>query len=101
MKKTIKKPLLSPVRSPVRVGNTVFIRTVTHYYTGRIVLLTDLELVLEEAAWIADTGRFSDAMSTGTLNEVEPYPIGTLVSINRGAGCDVSDWPYPLPRTKK
>jgi len=85
--------------SPVALGNAVLIRTVTHYYTGRIVGLTRDEIVLTDAAWIADTGRFSAALSTGTLSEIEPYP--TAVSIARGAIVDVTSWSHPLPRETK
>lgn len=87
--------------NPIRVGNTVLIRSVTHFYTGRIVEKTKDELVLEDAAWIADTGRFSVAVSTGALNEVEPYPDGTAVAVGRGAIVDVADWKFALPRAVK
>jgi aspartyl-tRNA(Asn)/glutamyl-tRNA(Gln) amidotransferase subunit B len=39
--------------------------------------------VLSDAAWIADTGRFANAMQEGILSEIEPFP--NLVSINRQA----------------
>jgi hypothetical protein len=101
MKKKAQAMTRSKAVSPIRVGNTVFCRTVTHYYTGRIVAVTRDEIVLADAAWIADSGRFADAMRTGELNEIEPYPDATRVSLMRGAGCDVCDWPHPLPRTQK
>jgi len=81
------------------LGQSVMIRTVTHYYTGRIIALTPHEVVLDEAAWIADTGRFSVAMATGVLDEVEPYPDG--VSVMRGAIVDCAPWNHPLPREMK
>ena len=81
------------------IGKAVFVRCVTHYYTGRLVAETSSELVLDDAAWIADTGRFSQALGTGTLNEVEPYPGRCYVS--RGAVVDVSEWRHPLPRDVK
>lgn len=87
------------VVSPVHEGNTVFIRTVTLYYTGIIQRVTKEEIVLSEAAWIASTGRWSNALITGKLDEVEPYPNGTLVSVNRGAVIDVCDWTHPAPRS--
>lgn len=87
------------VASPVRVGECVFVRTVTFHYTGRIVALTNQEMVLDEAAWIADSGRWSSALATGTLNEVEPYP--GIVSISRSAIVDVAPWTHALPRTVK
>ena len=89
-KKTTKN-----VQSPLRVGNAVIIRTVTLYHTGRIVALTKEEIVLVDAAWIADTGRWHEALKTGKLIEVEPFP--GPVSVNRGAVIDVADWTQALP----
>lgn len=97
---TIKKKTIK-VQSPIRVGNKVMIRSVTHYYTGEIVLLTKDEIVLKDAAWIADASRWASALKDGVLNEVEPYPEGVLVAIGRGAVVDVSDWEHALPRSQK
>ena len=69
------------------IGKAYLIRTVTMIQTGRLVKVTDKELVLEEAAWIADTGRFSDAIVSLNFNEVEPFPDG-LVIVGRGAVID-------------
>jgi hypothetical protein len=85
--------------SPLSVGKPVLVRTVTLYYTGRVALVKASEVVLSEAAWIADTGRFHNALRDGTLNEVEPF-IGP-VSINRGAIVDVTEWKHPLPKAQK
>lgn len=81
---------------PYHVGKNYFIRTVTFYYTGRLVRVTPQELVLEDAAWIADTGRFADAVAKGDFSEVEPYPSAELI-IGRGAVVDafVADWSLP------
>jgi hypothetical protein len=87
------------IQSPVRVGNQVLIRTVTVYHTGRIALLTKDEIVLVDAAWIADTGRFNNALVNSTANEVEPFP--SAVSVNRGSVIDVTDWRGELPRAVK
>ena len=92
---SVKKRVVSPVHK----GNTVFIRTVTLYYTGVIQRATKEEIVLSDAAWIASTGRWSNALTTGKLDEVEPYPNDTLVSVNRGAVIDVCDWTHPAPRS--
>jgi hypothetical protein len=88
-----------PVTHPYMVGDAVFIRTVTYHYTGKIAAITPGEIVLADAAWIADSGRFSVALATGALSEVEPYPAG--VAISRGAIVDVSPWAHPLPRVAK
>lgn len=100
----MKKPSKSAsprIHSPICVGNAVYIRTVTHHYTGKIVLLTKDEIVLSDAAWIADSARWANALRDGTLSEVEPYPDDVFVSVGRGALCDVSTWKHALPRTQK
>ena len=81
------------------VGKNVFIRTVTHYYTGKLLALTKEEFILGNAAWIADTGRWAEALATGTLSEVEPYP--DLCIVSRGAIVDISPWKHELPRETK
>lgn len=86
--------------APYTVGETYFIRTVTHYVTGRMVAVFPAELVLEDACWIADTGRFSVALKTGDLSETEPFPDG-YVTIGRGAVIDACRWPHALPRAVK
>lgn len=69
------------------VGKPYLIRTVTMTNVGRLVKVTDKELVLEDAAWIADTGRFSDALTKASYSEVEPWPDGPVI-INRSAVID-------------
>ena len=86
---------------PYDVGKNYFIRTVTHHLTGKLVKVTAKELVLEQAAWIADDGRFYDALKTGKLNEVEPFPSDTPVIVGRGALVDAVIWKHELPRDQK
>lgn len=81
------------------VGKCYFIRTVTVYHTGRLKAVTDSDLVLEDAAWVADTGRFSDALRSGKFDEVEPFP-GDLI-ISRGVIVDAIVWPHELPKEQK
>ena len=81
------------------LGKPVFVRTVTHHHTGRLVGYDKRFLVLDDAAWIADSGRWADALKTGTLNEVEPFPGCCLVAV--GAVIDVCEWHHDLPRTQK
>ncbi len=81
------------------LGGNVFVRTVTHHYTGTLAAADESFLLLDDAAWIADDGRFADALASGQLNEVEPYPGACLVS--RGAVLDVSAWDHALPRSQK
>ena len=85
--------------SPYRVGENYFIRTVTHHYTGKLVRITSKELVLESAAWIADDGRFMNAIKEGDLNEIEPFLDEVI--IGRGAVIDATPWRHALPRDQK
>lgn len=73
--------------TPWEIGSIYLIRTVTMIDTGRLVAVTEHELVLEEAAWIADTGRFADALKKAEFNEVEPFPTGQVI-VGRGALID-------------
>lgn len=82
-----------------RVGEKYLIRTVTMHYTGRVVNVTDTDVLLEDAAWIADTGRYADSLSDGTLGEVEPYP--NQVAVSRGAIVDFAIWQHELPRRQQ
>lgn len=79
----------------LQAGEKVFIRTVTHYYTGCVVAVSNDEVLLKDAAWVAATGRWAQALTEGTLDEVEPYP--GKVSVCRGAMVDVAQWMHDLP----
>lgn len=81
------------------IGKNVFVRTVTHHHTGRLAAADDQFLLLEDAAWIADDGRFADTLAKGTLLEVEPFPGSVLVS--RGSLIDVCEWTHELPREQR
>ena len=81
------------------VGKNYLIRSVTMYYTGRLARITETDLLLEDAAWIADTGRFATALKTGVLNEVEPFADPVIVP--RGCIVDATLWSHPLPREQK
>lgn len=85
---------------PYKVGKPYFIRTVTHHLTGRLIKVTDKELVLEDAAWIADDGRFYDALKDGEFSEVEPFPDGEVI-VGRGSIIDAVEWKHDLPKKQK
>jgi len=92
-------PSTPPENHAFKVGNAYYIRTVTYHLTGRVTAIIDGFLVLEDAAWVAESGRYFDALKTGKLSEVEPVPDGTLVSI--GAVTDASPWNHPLPKVQQ
>lgn len=63
------------------------------------MVVTPQELVLEDAAWIADTGRFADALKKAEFSEVEPFPDGKVI-VGRGAVIDAVEI-SKAPRVQK
>lgn len=98
---TVSDQATKALGHPYKVGENYFIRTVTFHYTGKLKEVYPLELVLSDAAWIPDDGRFADALKTGVFNEVEPYPIEEDVIIGRGALIDATVLNAPLPKDQK
>lgn len=59
---------------PFVIGGEYFFRTVTYHLTGRLVDVKGKFLILEDAAWIADSGRFNKFFTDPTSElEVEPF----------------------------
>lgn len=62
-----------------KVGSNYLIRTVTMIQAGKLVKVTDKELVLQDASWVADTGRFQNALQSGEFAEVEMFPNDVII----------------------
>ena len=89
--------------TPFEVGRGYLIRTVTMTWTGRVTGIKGDFLCLEDAAWIANTGRFNEA-AKGKIkeiqsSEVEPVPNGVFIGM--GAIVDAIPWDYPMLRETK
>ena len=84
---------------PYEIGKSYLIRTVTMIVLGKLESVYETELVLSSASWVADTGRFYDALKTGKLNEVEPFIDDAIVG--RSALIDATIWQHKLPRDQK
>lgn len=84
---------------PFEIGGKYFIRTVTYFATGEVVAIHGDFLELSDAAWIADTGRFRDAIAQGVLSEVEPVEVPMF--INMASITDAFVWAHNLPREQK
>lgn len=81
------------------VGKAYLIRTVTHIDIGIVKAVGDKEILLSDCSWIADTGRYHQAINDGKLDEVEPYTSDVI--LGRGAIIDSTEWTHPLPRDQK
>ena len=79
------------------IGEKYLVRTVTMYYTGRLESVTATDLVLRDAAWVADTGTFAKCLEEGTPRDVEPFVDKVIVV--RDALVDIIPWEHELPRS--
>ena len=74
---------------PFEVGEKYLIRTVTFTYTGQVKSKNNMFLVLQDCDWIADTGRFSEALENqDKFSEVEPFKNDCIVA--KGAIVDAT-----------
>lgn len=83
---------------PFEIGKSYFIRTVTYHLVGRVHNIVGSFLVLKDAAWVADSGRFMQTIKDGKLNEVEP--VGNAM-VNTGSITDAFPWNHSLPKEQK
>lgn len=86
----------SAVELPFEVNQKWLIRTVTFAVTGKVKAIKGKFLVLEDAAWVADTGRFGEAIESGKLSEVEAVTVDVIV--NTDSIVDAYVWKHQLPR---
>jgi hypothetical protein len=95
----VKEKQETKEKHPYEVGKNYFIRTVTMNYTGKLVRVTDGELVLQDACWIADTGtrlhKFLQG-EYGSSTEIEPF--SNLVIVPRTSIIDATIWGVALPK---
>jgi hypothetical protein len=68
----------------------VFIRSVTHHYTGKVIDVTQMDLTLTKACWIADDGRFNAFLKDPKKNVKESEPYVDDVTIMIGAIIDMT-----------
>ena len=80
------------------IGNKYYFRTVTYHLTGKVIKVIGNLLELEDAAWIADSGRFMQTIKEGILDEVEP--VGKAY-INMQTVTDMFPWVHKLPTEQK
>jgi len=80
------------------IGEKWFFRTVTYHMVGRVTQKMGNFFVLEDASWVADSGRFMNAIKEGELDEVEP--VGKAI-LNIDAIVDAFPWKHQLPSEQK
>lgn len=84
---------------PWEIGKKYFIRTVTMHLTGELISVSQQELVMKDAAWIADSGRFNEAIKDpDKCSEVEPFTKNVI--IGRGSIIDATEIPHIITEVK-
>jgi hypothetical protein len=91
---------IAPGIWPFQIGQCYLIQLVTTYWSGRVIAGDDKWLLLEDAAWVAETGRYTQALASGSFSEVEIVPSGVAKIIARHAICDATPI-ATLPREQK
>lgn len=82
------------METPFVVGQKYFIRTATYFQLGRLKSIIGNFLVLENASWISDTGRFYEFLSRGTCSEYESFPNDVFVPMD--SIIDATTWNFDL-----
>ena len=80
------------------VGSAYYFRTVTYHLVGKIKKIVGRFAYLESASWIADSGRFMNAIKDGTLNEIEPVGVAF---VNLDTVTDFFPWKHSLELEQK
>jgi len=80
------------------VGQKLYIRTVTYHLVGQVEKRMGAFLQLKDASWVADSGRFMNAIKEGTLDEVEPVGIAW---VNLSSVVDFFPWKHKCPTEQK
>lgn len=84
---------------PYRIGAWYAIRTLTMIQTGKLEAVYQQELVFSNAAWIADTGRWTQfCQNANNASEVEPF--ANPVIVQRSNIIDVTEISEFLPVQK-
>jgi len=84
---------------PFEIGGSYLFRTVTYFLLGKVKEIKGSFIELEKASWVADTGRFNEAISKGSLSEVET--VAVPVWLNASSIVDVFEWTHALPKESK
>lgn len=88
---------------PVEVGKAYLFRTIGYHWLGRVIAVNGRWLTIDDASWVADTGRYSEAISgkIGSLSSSELEPSPRPVLLNSDHVTDAVSYPFEIPRSLK
>lgn len=87
------------LNQPFKVGEKYFIRTATFFHLGRLKEISNKWLILEDACWVADTGRFYDFLKDGKCNEYESFQDDVFIPLD--SVIDITKWKHELFKGQK
>lgn len=79
---------------PFKIGEKYLIRTVSYFTVGQVERIEGDFLVMSQASWVADTGRFAQCIKDGVFSESE-YTGECIVNIL--SVVDAFAWRHDLP----
>jgi hypothetical protein len=79
-------------------GSKVLIRTVTYHHIGTVSENDGKFVTLKDCGWLADSGRFSECLNTGTVSEFESSPVNCCINLD--SIIDAWPWNHSVPETK-
>jgi hypothetical protein len=82
------------------IGQKLFIRTVTYHFLGKVKKRIGNIFMLEDASWVADSGRFMQFIKDGDLKDAEIEPLGDWF-VNLETATDFGIWKHDLPVNQK
>ena len=82
-----------------KIGDKVFIRTLTYHYIGEVIEETAEAVIIDKAVWVADSGQFTKAIQEGILSEIEI--IGTRTVLLKSNMVDIIKWNHEIPTERK
>lgn len=80
-----------------QIGQNYFIRTATMALLGKLEQVGDKELVMSNASWVADSGRFHLFLNGKMDDSCEIEKFKNDVIVGRGALIDCTIWGNELP----
>lgn len=80
------------------IGEKFLFRTVTYHMVGEVTKIVGKFAQLKNASWVADSGKFSVAIATGALDEVE-YVGNAFVNLDTVV--DFFPFTHALPTVTK
>lgn len=79
--------------------NYLFKLRPSHFYTGKLIAINDMHLVIKDAAAVEFAHTMHESLRTGELYQVDPF-VSDLV-VERRHLIYMTAWPHELPREQK